>query len=448
MDVFRIFHRFEPVSWSKLVLLAVAVGVGAGGGAVVFRSSILVLQSFLYQIYPGDDISLAILDIPWWMRLVIPAFGGLLVGAIVYFGKFKEVQGHGVPEVMESFVKRKGKMRLIIAPTKALLSAITIASGGATGREGPIVQIGAAIGSSLGQTFRLRPEYVKVLLAAGAAAGIGGTFNAPLAGVVFAWEVLFPKIQKRYLGVLLIASLVGTVFANSIIGFQVRGLRGSVFQIPSFEIINSWEFLLYGVLGLLAAFVGATYIRVLYTTEDFFEDLPVPVLLKPALGGLLVGVIALMFPQIFGFASYSTIEGVLNTSTAPLVLITLLIAKLLATSITLGSGGSGGVFAPALYLGAMLGGAFGGVFHGMFPASVSASPSYAVVGIGAVFAAAAHAPFSAIIIIVEMTSWPLDSLIPISLACWVSYRVTKYTHARSIYTEKLHRKHIRTKDFG
>jgi len=407
---------------------AALVGVGAGIGAVLFR---WLINLFRQLFFDGGATALDFLGA--YYVVLIPAIGGLGVGPLVYFFA-REAKGHGVPEVMEAVALSGGRIRPVVAVVKALASSLCIGTGGSVGREGPIVQIGCALGSGLGQKFRLSDDRVRTLLACGAAGGIAATFNAPIAGVFFAMEVLLRKFSTDFFSMVVIAAVTSSIIGRALIGDI------PAFQVPPYALSSPWEFLFYALLGLLAALVGAAFTFLLYRTEDLFDAWNLPEYLKPAVGGLGVGVVGFYAPEVFG-VGYETIEKSLRGEIVPVLMMALVIAKLLATSLTLGSGGSGGVFAPSLFLGSLLGGSFGKLIHQWMPSVTASSGAYALVGMGAVFAGAAQAPITAIIILFEMTG-DYKIILPLMFATVVSTLVSGRLSKESIYTEKLKRRGI------
>jgi len=434
--------------WSlpeELVLISTAllVGLSTGLGAVGFRYLMQAVEWLGFHWFPSMTQS--------WGRayvILVPAVGGLLVGLLIYFFA-REAKGHGVPEVKEAVALRGGRMRPRVAVAKALASALTIGTGGAAGSEGPVVQIGSALGSSIGQGLRLSDERIRTLVACGAASGIAATFNAPIAGVMFALEVILGWFSIRYFSSVVISSVIAGVIARAVFG------SAPAFRIPFEYGINSyWEFLLYPLLGVLAAGVGVLFVRLLYWTEDLFDEWQgVPDWLKPAIGGALLGVLALVYPLVTGPAwegtpqifnvGYDVIESVLANELALSAVTALLLLKLLATSLTLGSGGSGGVFAPALFVGAMLGGAFAMVVALLFPGIPAPAGAYALVGMAAVFAASAHAPITAVLILFELTG-DYRIILPLMLTVVIATLLAqRMLGGESIYTLKLTRRGIR-----
>ena len=263
---------------------------------------------------------------------------------------------------------------------------------GSVGREGPIVQIGATICSTIDQVLKLPAEDIRLLVACGAASAISGTFNAPLACVLFSMEVILRRYTGRSFGLVALSSVTSAAIAH--VFFRAN----PVFSVPKYELVSSWELPLYIVLGVLAAITATVFMTVLYKSEDLFETLKFPPYFKPVLDGLAVGLIGVFYPQTFG-VGYDTVEFILAGHLALSLLIPLIFIKILATSLTLGSGGSGGVFAPSLFMGAVLGGAFGTGAHELFLSITGPEGAYALVGMAAVFAAAGPAPATSIIIL-------------------------------------------------
>jgi CIC family chloride channel protein len=424
-----LLDRWQPPERVVLVLTALIVGVGAGVGAVVFRWLIQSIREFSFT---GAPSALG-LEGRYYVVL-IPAIGGLVVGPLTYFFA-REAKGHGVPEVMEAVALRGGRIRPIVGLIKALASSICIGTGGSVGREGPIVQIGSAWGSTVGQWLHFSDERVRNLVACGAAGGIAATFNAPVAGVIFALEVILQEFSAGYFSTVVISSVTASVISRMALGDV------PAFPVPDYSLISVWELPLYAVLGVVAAFVAAAFIFLLYKAEDVFDGWRFPEYLKPAVGGLGVGVIGLFLPQILG-VGYEEIESTLLNPGDLTLLAALLVAKLVVTSVTLGSGGSGGVFAPALFMGAMVGGAYGQGVHQIFPHITASAGAYALVGMAAVFAGAARAPITAILILFEMSDDYLI-ILPLMLSTVVCTLLAEHLSPESIYTVKLVRRGVR-----
>lgn len=422
------------VSWfrsSEMIaglILATVIGVLSGLGAVLFR---WLIQSFQSLFFDGGSNIFGILG--KYYIILLPAIGGLFVGLLVYYFA-REAKGHGVPEVMEAVALRGGKIRPRVALAKIFASSICIGSGGSVGREGPIVQIGSTIGSTIGQWLRLSDETVRVLVACGAASGIAATFNAPIAGVLFAMEVILGRVVTRRFGYVVISAVVADFIAQIFLG------NTRAFIIPDFGINSPWEFLFYVVLGILAAFTALVFTKILYWFEDRFDSLKFPEYLKPVLGGFIVGAIGLYSIDLLG-TGYGGIDKALSGELTLVMLLLLLILKILATSITLGSGGSGGVFAPSLFLGAMLGTSVGSIFGSLFPSLTAPAGAYGVVGMAAVFSGAARAPVSAILIVFEMTG-NYSIILPLMTSVVISTLLSRVIKRENIYTLKLLRRGV------
>lgn len=414
-----------------MVLVAIIVGILGGFGAILFRFAIRLFQRVFFGSwhYSLDYVQ----QLPWYYALFAPAVGGLIVGPIVYYFA-REAKGHGVPEVMESIALRGGAIRPRVMFSKIAASAVTIGSGGSVGREGPIVQIGSALGSIIGQVVKVSGSRLRTLVACGTAAGIAATFNAPIAGALFAMEVILNDFGISQFSPIVVSSVTATVVSRHFLG------DFPAFVIPHYELKSVFEMLPYGLLGVLAAFVALAFITVLYKTEDLFDSVRVPGFLKPVLGGLMIGTIGLYFPHVFG-VGYDTISLALEGKLAWYLLLILLVFKLTATSVTIGSGGSGGIFAPSLFLGAALGGLVGTCAHALFPTVTATSGAYALVGMGAVAAGAMHAPITSILIIFEL-SGDYRIILPLMIACIISVLITNRIKKDSIYTLKLSRRGI------
>ncbi|HSB70029.1 MAG TPA: chloride channel protein [Candidatus Methylomirabilis sp.] len=410
-----------------LVCLSLGIGIGAGLGAYGFRWLIGFVQDAFW--HHGASL----LAWPAVSTVLIPAAGGALVGPLVYF-LARETKGHGVPEVMLAVAQEQGRMRFRVVFVKALASALCIGTGGSAGREGPIVQIGSALGSGLGQLTKVPVEILRTLVAAGAAGGISATFNAPIAGVFFSLEVILRDFSSRAFSLVVLASVTATVISRALLG------QNPAFFVPPYELRSPWELIFYTALGLLAALVARAFTWSLYRFEDVFDAWQFPEYLKPVAGGLCVGALSLAFPQVLG-VGYETLEVALRGHLAPVLMGGLLVAKIAATSLTLGSGGSGGVFAPSLFMGAMLGGGLGSFFHALFPAVTAPSGAYALVGMAAVFAGAAQTPITSVLILFEMTG-DYRIILPLMTAVGISSLVSHFLGRETIYTIKLRRRGI------
>lgn len=415
----------------RYLFLAIIIGVLAGYGAVLFK---LVLKYMQWAFYQHSEDFLQFSDaVPLWMKIVIPSAGGLVVG-IVVSSFASEAKGHGVPEVMQAIALRGGRIRKRVAAAKIFASAVTIGSGGSVGREGPMVQIGSSIGSSVGQIFKTPSVHMKTMVGCGAAAGIAATFNAPIAGVLFALEVIIGDFGVMQFSPVVLSSVTATAISRYYFGDFPH------FIIPEYSIVSLWEYLLYPILGVFTGFVALSFTKILYWFEDGFEALPIPEWIKPAIGGALLGVVFAIFPQVFG-VGYGSMNLALVNQIGFQMMLVLVFVKILASSLTLGSGGSGGIFAPSLFLGCMSGGTFGYVVHTLLPAYTALPGAYALVAMGGVVAGTTYAPITAILIIFEMTS-DYSIILPLMLTCITATVMNSTIDRASIYTTKLLRRGI------
>ncbi len=414
-----------------MVLIAILIGILGGYGAIFFRFAIRFFQALAFGSwhYTLEYVS----GLPWYVKLLAPAAGGLIVGPVVYYFS-REAKGSGVPEVIESVFLHGGAIRPRVLLAKIVASAVSIGSGGSVGREGPIVQIGSALGSVFGQFLRVRGSQLRTLVACGTAAGIAATFNAPIAGALFAMEVILSDFAISQFSPIVISSVSATVISRHYLG------DFPAFVIPHYELVSVWEMIPYALLGITAAFVALFFIKVLYKTTDIFDALAITGWIKPVLGGLMVGAMGIFFPHIFG-VGYDTIDLALQNGLTWYFLLFIVFLKIFATSITIGSGGSGGIFAPSLFIGAGLGGFLGSVVHNFFPEHTASPTAYVLVGMGAVSAGAMHAPITSIIMIFELTN-DYRIILPLMVACISSVIITSKFMTDSIYTLKLTRRGI------
>lgn len=421
--------------------LALMIGVGSGLAAVAFRY-LIKYASLLFTGY-ADYSAVGPHGHPghhwfsWsgsWFVVLTPVIGGLLYGPLVY--RFaREARGHGVPEVMNAVSQRGGRIPGKVAVVKALASALCIGSGGSVGREGPIVQIGSALGSRLGQLLKLPESRLKVLVACGAAGGIAATFNAPIAGVFFALELILLNFATEAFGLVVISAVTASVIGRALLGNE------PFLHLPQFQLRNPVEYLFYAVLGIVAGAVGVVFTRVLYAVEDVCDwAWRGPEWARPAVGGVLLGGLLLVLPQMYG-VGYPVLQAGVEGRYAIGFLLVLLLAKMLATSLTIGIGGSGGVFAPSLFCGAMFGAAFGEVMQHVAPGVTGPVGAYALVGMGAVFAGAARAPITAVLIMFELSGL-YTIILPLMLAIVLATATSKALSRETVYTLKLSRRGI------
>ena len=372
-----------------------------------------------------------------WFLLIIPAVGGLLYGPLIQ--RFApEARGHGVPEVMLAVAENEGRIRPPVTVVKALASAICIATGGSVGREGPIVQIGSAAASTLGQLFKVPGIKLRVLVACGAAGGIAATFNAPLTGVFFGFEIILCVFSIDALFAMILSAVAADLVSRAVFGsapFFATLPHGLGVQRPV-------VFLLLAVLGLVSGVMGWAFKSVLYRMEDTADALwhGQPEWARPAVGGLALGVVLLAIPEMYG-VGYPVMERAIGGRYVLWFLLVLLIGKILATSLTLSIGGSGGVFAPSLFIGAMTGMAYASVVQHIFGQTVSSPAVFAVVAMGGVFGAAAQAPLTATASALEMTG-NFSLILPALLVVGIASALSKHLSDGNIYTTKLLRRGV------
>lgn len=427
MNLASILRKLRVSGPHALVIIAVAVGLATAGGALGFRALIGYFNHLFFGLTDQRLTQIFGVGLKFWLPL-IPMVGGLLVGPIV-FRFAKEARGHGVPEVMNAVARLGGIIRPRVAAAKTIASAICIGSGGSAGREGPIIQIGSALGSTIGQYLRLSEDRIKILVGCGAAAGISSVFNAPIAGVMFSVEVILGDFTIATFSPVLVSSVVASVLTRSVLGDH------PAFGVPSYSLVSAWEIPLYVLLGVVLGMVAVLFTRSLGALEDLFERLKLPDILKPAIGGLTLGVVAIFFPQVLA-DGYDTIHLSLNGRMIVWLLIILIFLKILATSLTLGSGNSGGIFAPSLFMGAMAGGAYGIGVNTLFPSLTAGSGAYALVGMAGLVAGTTHAPMTALLIIFEMTN-DYHIILPLMATVAVASLVARLLYTQSIYTMKL-----------
>ena len=362
--------------------------------------------------------------------IAVPTVGGLIVGLMVHYWE-PTLKGHGIPEAMEAVLFSHSRMRLRVAFLKPLATALAIGTGGPFGAEGPIIQTGAAVGSLFGQAVGLTPYYRRVLLASGAAAGMAATFTAPLAGILVAVELLLFELRARSFIPVSLAAAVATGVRIHFVGWA------PLFPMPTYKLTGMNELWLFGVMGILMGIVGIAMIRALFWIEDFFDHLPFKRALvwSPAIGAAILGVIGYFYPQVFG-TGYDTIRDMLNDRLTPANLLGVSIAKFWALVISLGSGTTGGVFAPSLIVGGGIGGAYAIGCQHFFPHLVSDPAFYALAAMAGVFGGIARAPFTSIVFLFELSHNP-NSLLPLIVCVMIADGFVRLFSRDSIMTGKL-----------
>jgi len=431
-----IIDKAKLTEHTFMIIVAIIIGLFAGFAAIGIRALIEAISSLSFS---GEGNYLEnVISTSWYWVILIPAIGGLIVGPLIYFFA-PEAKGHGVPEVMQAILLRGGTIRPRVALVKAFASAVTIGTGGSVGREGPIIQIGSSIGSTVGQFFKLPSSRLKTLVGCGAAAGIAAAFNAPVAGALFAVEIILMDFAVAQFSPIVISAVMATVVSHSFEG------KFAAFTVSAYEYVSPYEIGFYFVLGAVSGLASYLFIKVLYYSEEYFDEkVNIPDYLKPIIGGLAIGIIALIFPQVMG-VGYDTINAALHGEMIWYVALGLIFVKIIATSVTLGSGGSGGIFAPSLFMGAMLGAFFGYFVNQLFPEITAGPGAYALVAMGGLVAGTTRAPVTAIIIVFELTN-DYNIILPLMVTVVISTILSSKLTRESIYTLKLVLRNIHIKE--
>ncbi len=434
MKIFNSITRFLYKHDELFILfLSIIIGVLAGYGNLVFRFLISFFQRSIFG--NSDEAMLYILENqPFYKILLAPAIGGLIIGLLSLL--FKSAKGHGVPDVIKAVILGK-KIPPFVAIIKTISSSITIGSGGSAGREGPIIQIGAALGSGVARMLKFSGNRLRTLLACGASGGLAATFNAPMGGAMFASEIIVGDFSIKTFSPIIVSSVVATVVSRHYLGNNIT------FSAPPYEFKDPIELIFYALLGVFCSIIGVLFIKVFYKTEEYFDDLSIHSFLKPALGGFILGLIALFSRRIMG-VGYATIMDILNGNLMIYSLLVLIFLKIIATSLTLSSGGAGGLFVPSLFIGAATGGFFGTIIHTLYPISTASSGAYALVAMSAMLASTMRAPITAILIIFEITQ-SYDIILPLMICTIISNVMSNFLINYSIFTYPLTKEGIRIK---
>ena len=415
--------KYEDV---VIIAVAVAIGMAAGVGNIIFRTLIHFLQKNLYSV-ESEVMLYNLQDTAKWKLILIPALGGLAVGLITTLFKSNV---HSVADVIKSISLHR-TLSPVTAVLKTITSAITLGTGGSAGREGPIVMIGASLGSAVGQFFKFSHTRISSATACGAAGGIAATFNAPMGGAMFAAEVLLGKYGVRTFSPLIISAVTATVISRAYFGDEIT------IQSPDYVLKSAAELPLYAIMGIFIALISVFFIRFFYKVSDAFAFLPLPKWLKPAIGGLLMGILGAFCINIMG-VGYGTIIEILQNKIPWYILIVFVFLKIVATSLTLGSGGSGGQLVPSLFIGAAAGGFFGGLMQYIFPSIAGNPETYALVGMGAMLAAVIRAPITSILILFEITQ-SYHIVLPVMITCIIANMISASIEKDSIFTWTLTR---------
>jgi CIC family chloride channel protein len=416
--------------------LIMAGVVGIIGGLVnlcFYALTELTMQVFLQR--TGDVVDIAEL-LPWWQRLLIPALGGIAAGLLLYWG-LQLVGNQGASNILEVVVSGNGRLPMRTALVKALSSLISIATGASIGREGSITQMSATLASKLGQLAKWPPYRLRLLVGCGAAAGLAAPYNAPIAGSLFAAQIVFGSFAMNWFAPLIFSAVIATMVSRYFFGIK------PFYEIPNYDFTNISQLPWFMVLGVTSGFLSAAFLKLLRWSEEGFAKLKLPIYWRLGLSGLVAGALAIEIPEIWG-NGYGAITRILHGPLTQWFLLALFVAKLLATLASVGSGTVGGVFTPTLFLGAALGSLFGSSLRNL---DLTAFPggAFAMVGMGSVLAGTTHAPLLAMIMIFEI-SLNYSIMPPLMLACALSTLVSRGLHRDSVYTEPLRRKGITAKD--
>lgn len=411
-------------------LLIPLVGVIAGLlGILVHR----LIDGFRQLLWGPQSLVEAARGLPPWHVVGAPVLGGLLVAVLVVLAR-EPLSGQGMSTLIEAVALRGGRLRPRPVLLRAVAAVATVGSGGSLGREGPMIRLGAMIASRLGSSLKLPPHRVKILVGCGAAAGLAAAYNIPIGGALFAMEVILGNFALEIFGPIVVASVISTLLARAASGDV------PIYAVKDFALVSGWEMFSYAGLGLIGGLASVVFVLGLRGAGKLFEHLPLPAWARPPLGMALVGCLALAVPEILG-SGLETITGALQGQLPLLMLLMLPFAKLLATALTAGSGGSGGLFTPGLFIGAMVGGAWGHGIHALWPQSTASPGAYAAVGMAAVAAGTSHAPLSAILILFEFTG-NYDLILPLMVATILASFLSRRLYKYSIYTEPLQRQGI------
>ncbi len=429
----RLANWIHPGELQATLLWAVLVGCLGGLSAIVFRVGIqLTLLAFTRH---SGSLEQVASGLPWWQRLLIPAAGGLLAGLVLHLGT-RVQRGHRSTDYMEAVAVNRGTLSVRHSLIKSLSSLLTIGSGGSIGREGAMVQLSAMVASWLGQRRRLSTPRLRLVVACGAAAGIAGVYNVTITGALFVAEIVLGSIAMESLGPLLVAALTSSVVSRYFGGAE------PYFSSPPFQLASPWELIPCGVMGVVLGVAAPGFVRLLRKSEDWLAAVSARVYWRMTVGGLIVGALAVPFPEVWGNGR-TMVNLVLSNPWPWTILAAILVSKVLGTAATTGSGAVGGVFTPTMFTGAMLGCLLGHATTATWPGPTAGPQAYALVGMGGFLAATTRAPLMSMLMLFEMT---LDYglVLPLMLVCVLAYYTARSLEADSIYSESLRRKQPRS----
>jgi CIC family chloride channel protein len=426
-------EKLQPTDWQITLLWAALAGFLGAVASIIFTG----LTEGVHDLFGSSTLGVvdSMKSLPWWGCLLVPTLGGACAGLVLVFGQ-RLTREHRSTDYMEAIAIGNGHVPMRASLVKSGAALFSIGSGGSIGREGPMVQLAAVLASFLGRWRKFTPPQLRLIVACGAAAGIASAYNAPIAGSFFVAEIILGTIAMESLGPLVVSAVAATLTVRVLTAAHV------LYQVPRFQLNSPWEMGPYVLLGLVAGTVAPWFLRSLRGAEEFFVALKLPIVARLALGGLLVGVMAINVPQVAG-NGYSVVVQILNGGLMWNVLLGICACKWLATMASFGSGAPGGVFTPSLFMGASAGYLFGAALHSLWPAAAHDPRAFALVGMGAFLSAASHAPVMAVIMLFEMTL-SYDIILPLMLCSVIAYYTAKGIEGASLYSESLKRKTAET----
>jgi CIC family chloride channel protein len=424
-----VVEKLQPSPWQETLAFAAVAGVLGALAALIFRHGI----ELIHHVLTGTELGIvdSFRELDWWQRLSVPAVGGLMAGLVLLFGQ-RLHKGQSSTDYMEAILIGSGEIPVRASLVKSTAAMFSIASGGSIGREGPMVQLAAVAASWLGRWRRLSAPQLRLLVACGGASGIASAYNAPIAGSFFVAEIILGTIAMESLGPLAVSAVAATLTIRTFSDAH------TLYRVPEFTLYSLWEIGPFLVLGALAGIVAPWFLRSLRAAERLFAATNLPVPVRLALGGLVVGILAVWVPEVCG-NGYSVVVAILNGQLFWQGLMLVLVCKWVATAASFGSGAPGGVFTPTLFVGATLGYLFGSGVHQVWPQGAADPRAFALVGMGALLAAASHAPVMAIIMLFEMTL-SYDIIMPLMLCSVVAYYTARGIEDNSLYSEALKKK--------
>lgn len=400
-----------------LIVIAVLIGILVSLLSVIYTGLINFLENNLYKSFLNS-----------YFIIILPALGGLFVGILLKFNALS-ARGHGIPAILQTIKTKKIHFTFQDLWVEGFASAITIGTGGSAGRIGPLVEIGAGMADLIDKKFDFPQEIYQVLLGCGAAAAIAAVFGAPLGGIVFSMEILFRDLELKKITLVIISALSAYIFTNNLFNLK------PIFNLPAFNINSTYEYLLFGFLGIIIGLIGYIFVKNLHLISVFFNNIKIPLWIRPTLGGLVVGITGYYLPQIMGTGINVTNEIFLNDHLIS-ILILIIIFKLIMTGITLGSGGSGGIFAPILMIGGLSGFVYAISINKIFQNIIISNISYGIIGMASALGAITQAPFTASLIVFELTG-DYNTIVPLLFASLISSIVYSKFIEESVYSPKL-----------